>query len=90
MIGSECEAINNCLLVLRNILHIPENGRTQKNLQNNIVWNLFLQNIDQIILHLMINKHKVIAVYLLKCNYYIFSPPGVLECGNRSNDCSAL
>lgn len=56
----ECDSINNCLLLLRNVLHIPEipefplgaNG-----VQNKILWNLFTQSIDKIILHLIAHKH---------------------------------
>lgn len=59
MEDSECETVNNCLLVLRNVLHIPEHGRMHKNLQNHIVWNMFVQNLDQILLHLMTHKKKV-------------------------------
>ncbi|XP_077292817.1 LOW QUALITY PROTEIN: timeless [Arctopsyche grandis] len=53
------ESVNNCLLLLRNILHIPEmrsmldpnSGHTSP--QNQIVWNLFTQGIDKTILLLI-------------------------------------
>lgn len=62
-----CSSINNCLLLLRNILHAPEgisvggqellppppttsHGAT---LQNQIIWNLFTQSIDKLLIYLM-------------------------------------
>lgn len=61
-----CNSINNCLLLLRNILHIPEtkapNGHGQHShsnsnhntsYQNQIIWNLFTQSIDKLLIHLM-------------------------------------
>lgn len=51
----ECECINNCLLLLRNVLHIPE----PSSLQNSIMWNLFTHSIDKIILHLLSCPQKV-------------------------------
>ncbi|XP_072156806.1 protein timeless isoform X2 [Bemisia tabaci] len=50
----ECEHINTCLLLLRNILHIPETrGVFSLSLQNQIIWNLFTQNIDKVLIQLM-------------------------------------
>ncbi|KAL7742106.1 hypothetical protein ACLKA6_018351 [Drosophila palustris] len=61
----KCDQINNCLLLLRNILHIPEthanflmpmlqsNGNHQVSMQNTILWNLFIQSIDKLMLYLM-------------------------------------
>nr|XP_022903307.1 protein timeless isoform X1 [Onthophagus taurus] len=62
----QCDSINNCLLLLRNILHIPEN-RTQitncplahSSMQNEIIWNLFTQSIDKIIIYLMSCPQKM-------------------------------
>lgn len=53
--ASQCESINNCLLLLRNILHIPEHicQSSQTLMQNQILWNLFTQSIDKLLLHLM-------------------------------------
>lgn len=55
-----CDAINNCLLLLRNVLHSPEikNNFIQHNgqmtsMQNTIIWNLFIQGIDKVLLYLM-------------------------------------
>lgn len=55
---AQCESINNCLLLFRNILHIPE--RTYENhqqpytsMQNQIIWNLFICSIDKLLIHLM-------------------------------------
>jgi timeless len=53
---NECETINNCLLLLRNILHIPENVQQYQQhtpMQNQILWNLFTQSIDKLLIHLM-------------------------------------
>ncbi|XP_034097493.1 protein timeless isoform X1 [Drosophila albomicans] len=62
----KCDQINNCLLLLRNILHIPEThahflmpmlqssgGSHQVSMQNTILWNLFIQSIDKLMLYLM-------------------------------------
>lgn len=56
-----CDSINNCLLLLRNILHIPENAgqnaSERKNhsvsMQNKIIWHLFMMSIDKLLLFLM-------------------------------------
>lgn len=55
---TQCESINNCLLLFRNILHIPENGQRSHqqpytSMQNQIIWNLFTQSIDKLLVHLM-------------------------------------
>lgn len=54
---SQCESVNNCLLLLRNILHIPENtfdaSSSHTSMQNQILWNLFTQSIDKLLIHLM-------------------------------------
>ncbi|KAI4464273.1 timeout/timeless-2 [Holotrichia oblita] len=62
----QCDSINNCLLLLRNILHIPEH-RTQisncplahSSMQNEIIWNLFTQSIDKIIIYLVSCPQKM-------------------------------
>ncbi|XP_075152613.1 timeless isoform X2 [Haematobia irritans] len=66
--AKKCEQINNCLLLLRNILHIPEprgnyvmpsTSHSQQpsnhaiSMQNSILWNLFIQSIDKVLLYLM-------------------------------------
>lgn len=56
---AQCDSINNCLLLLRNILHIPESNEPSTNshqhtsFQNQILWNLFTQSIDKLLIHLM-------------------------------------
>lgn len=56
---TQCESINNCLLLFRNILHIPESGQDSQHqqpytsMQNQIIWNLFTQSIDKLLIHLM-------------------------------------
>lgn len=60
-----CESINNCLLLLRNILHIPEVKSVQSSplahssMQNQIIWNLFTQSIDKVIIYLISCPQKV-------------------------------
>lgn len=55
----QCDSVNNCLMLLRNILHIPdihssgdESDITTKH-QNLIIWNLFTLKIDKLLLYLM-------------------------------------
>lgn len=61
-----CDSINNCLLLLRNILHVPEgntaggpgphpyqNTSHNTSFQNQIIWNLFTQSVDKLLIHLM-------------------------------------
>lgn len=57
----QCANISNTLLFLRNILHIPEdinnlsptyNG-TPHTVQNQLLWNLFSQNVDKVLIKLM-------------------------------------
>ncbi|KAK9879710.1 hypothetical protein WA026_006770 [Henosepilachna vigintioctopunctata] len=56
----ECDSINNCLLLLRNILHIPEvNNSTHSTLHNQIVWNLFTQSIDKLLIFLISCPQKL-------------------------------
>lgn len=62
----QCDGINNCLLLLRNILHIPEyrfsyssSQLAHSSLQNQIIWNLFTQSIDKIIVYLLSCPQKV-------------------------------
>ena len=56
---SEVNLVNNCLLLIRNILHIPDtmppgNQSPQRcSHQNQILWNLFAQNLDKILLDLI-------------------------------------
>ncbi|CAG9813992.1 unnamed protein product [Phaedon cochleariae] len=57
MSAEDCDSVNDCLLLLRNVLHIPE-GRAQGSgsavgLQNQILWNLFTQSVDKIIIYLL-------------------------------------
>ncbi|XP_053697294.1 protein timeless isoform X5 [Sabethes cyaneus] len=61
-----CDSINNCLLLLRNILHVPEGSAMcgpvpypysgtahSTSLQNQIIWNLFTQSLDKLLIFLM-------------------------------------
>nr|CAD7397075.1 unnamed protein product [Timema poppensis] len=63
---SECESIQNCLLLMRNVLHIPEklsNGPTCT-MQNQILWNLFSHSLDKALIHLMTCQQKVTLGYV--------------------------
>lgn len=61
LLFEQCDSINNCLLLLRNILHIPENVNQNANerknhsviMQNKIIWHLFMMSIDKLLLFLM-------------------------------------
>ncbi|XP_074032694.1 timeless isoform X2 [Leptinotarsa decemlineata] len=62
----QCDSINNCLLLLRNILHIPESKSPTSigsvssfSMQNQIIWNLFTQSLDKIIIYLMSCAQKM-------------------------------
>ncbi|XP_022248299.1 protein timeless-like [Limulus polyphemus] len=67
---SDCSYVNNCLLLLMNILHIPEKVDIVSygiddsiflelhSVQNKLVWNLFVQGLDETLLLLVNNKHK--------------------------------
>jgi len=63
----EVTLVNNCLLLIRNILHIPDASQTNKNIkqkcsnQNQIMWNLFAQNLDKILLDLI--KHSMSSIW---------------------------
>lgn len=57
-----CGNINNCLIVLRNVLHVPARDRPWAEpqwwpesaaLQNQIMYNLFALSIDKLLIHLM-------------------------------------
>lgn len=58
----QCTNISNSLLLLRNILHIPEENSGQspnynspsRAIQNQILWNIFHQGIDEVLIKLMI------------------------------------
>lgn len=56
----QCDSVNNCLLLLRNILHIPENATENSgqmnyliSMQNKIVWYLFTLSIDKLLIYLI-------------------------------------
>jgi len=58
--SGEVTMVNNCLLLLRNILHIPDvsnQGRNARSVkcsnQNQIMWNLFSQNLDNVLIDLI-------------------------------------
>lgn len=72
----QCDTITNCLLLLRNILHIPETKSPSTNgamvhssMQNQIIWNLFTQSIDKVIIYLMSCPQKVSIKFTLIQNF---------------------
>ncbi|KAF9414680.1 hypothetical protein HW555_007458 [Spodoptera exigua] len=78
--SEQCTNISNSLLLLRNILHIPEEPSGQSPsyngphaVQNQILWNIFSQSIDKILIKLMIipdaNKWAVTMVQLIALLY---------------------
>lgn len=59
----QCVSIHNCLLLLRNILSIPENliyysSNTSTSMQNYIIWNLFSQSMDKMLIYLITCPQK--------------------------------
>nr|CAD7405799.1 unnamed protein product [Timema cristinae] len=58
--SSECESIQNCLLLMRNVLHIPEklSNNPTCTMQNQILWNLFSHSLDKALIHLMTCQQK--------------------------------
>jgi len=62
--------VNNCVLLIRNILHIPDvtldpgPGKSSSKIcsvQNQIMWNLFAQNLDRVLLELI--QHKNCSIW---------------------------
>lgn len=53
----QCDNINNCLLLIRNVLHILETSNVAATpsvaMQNRILWHLFTMSIDKFLIHLM-------------------------------------
>jgi timeless protein len=87
----EVTVANNCLLLLRNILRIPvvdtslpnnpsRNGKCS--IQNQIMWNLFSQNLDKILLDLInhsLSGHWSTAIMQLICLVYKDQPVQTLQ-----------
>ncbi|KAI8427779.1 hypothetical protein MSG28_002193 [Choristoneura fumiferana] len=57
----QCTNISNCLLLFRNLLHIPEDANSSSPgsngsvhaVQNQILWNIFSQSFDKVLIRLM-------------------------------------
>jgi timeless len=47
----QCENILNCLMLLRNVMYIPEENDASV-LQNQLIWNLFFKNFGKLLIHL--------------------------------------
>lgn len=76
--------INNCLLLIRNILHIPEmkvsseqpNGSISS--QNQLLWHLFTHGIDKTLLILISSPYGVFIFFSHKFDYnYLFLIPSI-------------
>ena len=63
----EVNLVNNCLLLVRNILHIPEISNINRAVNpicsnhNQILWNLFSKNLDKILLDLI--QHPISGIW---------------------------
>jgi hypothetical protein len=63
----DSESVNDSLLLIRNILHVPErplssifqNYSNECSQQNRVVWNLFVQGFDRLLINLLASSHKV-------------------------------
>jgi timeless len=70
--SEQCENIQNCLTLLRNIMYIPEEQESNV-LQNQLIWNLFIQNFGKLLIHLQTCSQKaywsVIMVQLIALMY---------------------
>lgn len=65
----QCANINNSLLLLRNVLHIPEDSNTNNNgsmhdMQNQIIWNIFSQSVDKMMIKLMTIPNAVSTFFI--------------------------
>uniref|UniRef100_A0A8D8UQR2 Protein timeless n=1 Tax=Cacopsylla melanoneura TaxID=428564 RepID=A0A8D8UQR2_9HEMI len=64
-----CDCINNCLILLRNILHIPEvRGGVTTSHHNQILWNLFTHGFDKVLIQLITQheKHKLWSISVVQ------------------------
>uniref|UniRef100_A0A0A9W4L0 Protein timeless n=1 Tax=Lygus hesperus TaxID=30085 RepID=A0A0A9W4L0_LYGHE len=56
------ETLTDCISLLRNILHVPESRPTSKgnstSYQNRLIWNLFSQNFDKVLINLAARKQS--------------------------------
>lgn len=86
----QCDTVNDCLLLLRNILHIPDcrqaitgiqyNGSIS--MQNHIIWNLFVMNFDKLLIYLMsCGQHDVWCFTLIQlvADLYTSQQPSSLK-----------
>lgn len=86
----QCEQINDCLFLIRNILHIPEREINENEgqikqipLRNKIIWHLFMVNIDKILIYLMSCAQReywsVIMVQLIAVMFKDQQPSNLLK-----------
>lgn len=76
--SEQCANISNSLLLLRNILHIPEDSNGQSlnyngpshAVQNQLLWNIFSQSVDKILIKLMTVPDAVSKNYTLVANLF--------------------
>lgn len=71
------DTLTDCISLLRNILHVPESRPTSKgnstSYQNRLIWNLFSQNFDKLLINLatrhQCGKWKIGVVHLIVLLY---------------------
>lgn len=88
----QCDTVNDCLLLLRNILHISDTPTSHENtglkftgtmsMQNHIIWNLFVMNFDKLLIYLMsCGQHDVwcCSMIQLVADMYTSQHPAKLQ-----------
>lgn len=82
----QCDTVNDCLLLLRNLLHTPDarhNANTESiSIQNHIIWNLFVMNFDKLLIYLMsCGQHDVwcFTMIQLVADMYTSQSPSMLN-----------
>ena len=99
------ESVNDSLLLIRNILHVPErpasspfaqNYESECSQQNRVVWNLFVQGFDRLLINLLACPQKVLDINIdsiaLRLFIYltIFYYTERLGKDNSTADCSPV
>lgn len=81
----QCDTVNDCLLLLRNLLHIPDarhSATASISMQNHIIWNLFVMNFDKLLIYLMsCGQHDVwcFTMIQLVADMYTSQHPSTLK-----------
>ena len=75
------ESVNDSLLLIRNILHVPErpasspfaqNYVPECSQQNRVVWNLFVQGFDRLLINLLACPQKVLDINIDSIAFIIY------------------